>query len=697
MKDPHRSGPGTALLAAAVIWSGFLFFHYFSFPLALDLYFFRVFYQDALVFQADKFFGTWIWFLKNLLGVLLLGLVFSRMGTRITRWAGLGLASGLMGRLLEIALGALGLGLFWTALGFNGLWFEGPFKLILVALALWALIDMRGRIDEEALPTWWKAQSPGTKGWVAFGGLFGMLGLGMAAAPDVFYDGLVYHLSTLQAWLDRHGIVDLPANLYTYYPFGGETILFNGYLLGGSEGAKLLNAAGLVMTGMAAGAWVAEVSGIRAGVMTWAMVMSIPVLNASVWTTQVDALLALFCLLFLFSLERGLEGKGKGWALAAGIFAGAALSVKYTAGIGLLLAVVIFWIGKPRKRLDRGWARMAAFAVVVAAILAGPWFLRNLVFQADPLYPYPFLGKGGLSGGNFAGLMDDHQATWIRHPAFLDWLEQAVTQDLDKTIAPLLFGLLPLIFFWERWPARARVLGILGCLWLVAGLVLSHQIRLLVPIFPVLLTAVGMGLGSLSTPGWRRWAAGIVLIFGLLSFLSMGRTALRFYQIDKVWMGLWNQREYLTQNLQSSSYFPLAQAAAQVIPPDKRLLIVGDARSLYYSNPVVANSAFDAQLLFGIARTEKDADGIRKRLRENGIDHIVVSGTEGLRITHQNSFMELDPESSQRLGAFLDKWTSLLFRDGDSGIYRLEAVPNGAGKKTQDLFEMFQHTFYAPI
>jgi hypothetical protein len=27
----------------------------------------------------------------------------------------------------------------------------------------------------------------------------------------------------------------------------------------------------------------------------------------------------------------------------------------------------------------------------------------------------------------------------------------------------------------------------------------------------------------------------------------------------------------------------------------------------------------------------------------------------------------------------------------------LEAVPNGAGKKTQDLFEMFQHTFYAPI
>lgn len=693
MKDPHRSGPDPILLAGAVAWACLLFFHYFSFPLALDPYFFRVFYQDALVFQADKFFGNWIWFLKNLLGVALVGLVFLQLGARIARWIGLPAERGLMPLQWKMGLGALGLGLFWTALGFNGLWFQGSFKLLLAALALWALIDMRGKFDEEALPTWWKAQALGTKGWVAFGGVFGALGLAMAAAPDVFYDGLVYHLSTLQAWLDRHGIVDLPHNLYTYYPFGGETILFNGYLLGGSEGAKLLNAAGLVMTGMAAGAWAAEVAGIRAGVLTWAMVMSVPVLNASVWTTQVDVLFSFFFLLFLYAMWHAAAGKAPGWAVAAGIFAGATLGVKYTAGIGLILAVAVFGTGKGPKSLGRGWIRIA----MAAAVLGGCWYLKNLVFQADPLYPYPFLGKGGLAGGNFAGLMDDHQASWIRHPSFPDWLHQVVTQDLDKTIAPLLFGLLPSLFFWGRWPAPARVLGVLGWLWLAAGLALSHQIRLVAPIFPVLLAAAGMGLGALPTPGWRRWAGGVVLVFGFLSLLSMGRTALRFYQIDKVWMGLWDQREYLTNNLQSSSYFPLAQAAARIIPPDKRLLVVGDARSLYYSSSVVANSVFDAQLLFEISRTEKDADGIRKRLLEHGIDYIAVSGIEGLRITHQNSFMQLAPESAQRLAEFLVKWTSLPLRDGNSGVYRLETVPNGAGKKIPDLFELYRHTAYAPI
>ncbi|HVZ79255.1 MAG TPA: glycosyltransferase family 39 protein [bacterium] len=662
MKAP--SNAGKVFWAAASVWSALVFVHYFPLPGALDLSFLGSLPRDLSSFQAEKFFGTWILFLKNLLGVFLIGLVFYASGARLLAW--MGLDPGPFRGPLALGLGALGLGIAWTALGLNGLWYPGLLKLVLVGLSLGALVELRAERF-----TWadaWGEQERGTKGFLLLGGLFGVLSLMMGSAPDVFYDGLVYHLSTLQAWLDRHTLVDLPTNLYTYYPFGGEMVLLNGFLFGGSEGAKLLNVGGLVLTAWVAGLWAAEEAGAWAGAATWAMVMTVPLFNATVWTSQVDVLLAFFLFLFLLSLGRSTQKRGAGWALCAGCFAGAALSVKFTAGLGILLALGGSWA------LRRGQGRRWILIGSVAFLLLAPWLMRNLALRADPLYPYPFLGWGGsLPPASLASLLSDHEASWIGHPSFTAWLQRVLTRDLDRTTAPLVLGLLPLLFFWRGLPGPAKFLGALGGVWLLAGFGLSHQPRLVIPAFGVLLIAAGMGLGQVRTPGWRRWAVCVLGVFGVLSFLSLGRLAFHYYRIDRVWSGAESQRDYLAQSPQTDSYFSLAQAAARVLPAGGRSLVVGDARGLYYPGEVVTNSFFDPQvpeLLSGL-----DPDGMRRTLREMGIDALVVSGTEGTRLFGDRFPYSATGEPFGNWAAFKDRWLQPLYVDGKSAVFLLRDRP----------------------
>jgi hypothetical protein len=504
---------------------------------------------------------------------------------------------------------------------------------------------------------------------MVFGGFFGLTALAMGAAPDVFYDGLVYHLFTLQTWLDHHGICDIPTNLYTYYPFGGETFLFNGYLFGGSEAAKLLEGSGFILLGMTAGFWAAEEAGVWAGAATWVMVMAFPLFHDSVWTSRVDVLLALLALLFLYSLWRASQGRDPRWFLAAGIFAGAALSVKYTAGIGLLLSLAVVFALGPEKRWGRGWIGMG----LIAALLGAPWAIKNLVFRGDPLYPYPFLGWGGMPAENLTSLMYDHQASWMDHPSLWEWFSRVATQDLDKTTAPLVLGLLPLLFFWKRIPSAARVLWVLGGLWLVVGFAISHQPRLSIPAFLVLLTAAGMSLGSLSDLGWKRWASFLVLVFGFLSLLSLGRTAFRYYRIDQVWMGVEGQEDYLLHSPQTSAYFPLSKAVKGTLPGDKRLLILGDARALYYPNPVVANTVYDPQLAASLA--ERTPDEIHRSLREMGVDALVVSGVEGTRVFGGKFPYAVSEDVLGNWGVFRTRWLQTIYSDGKSGVFLLRESP----------------------
>jgi hypothetical protein len=219
---------------------------------------------------------------------------------------------------------------------------------------------------------------------------------------------------------------------------------------------------------------------------------------------------------------------------------------------------------------------------------------------------------------------------------------------------------------------------LLSALLLLSGFLISYQLRLMIPAFVVCFMAAALVLNDIEWKGAAPLWAGVVGLFGVVSLLSLGRLSVDYYQTHKMAGGSETREEYLAQSNQTSTYYNLVQAADKLLPPDARILIVGDARSFYYTRPFLANSVFDDQVLPHLVLQEKeDPDRIRKRLREMGVDAIVVNGSEGRRLAKQ--YYSYQSETWALLDDLVERWTDPIWinHEGLNGIYGLRTTPAG--------------------
>jgi hypothetical protein len=669
-----------------------VFYHYFSLGSVLDFSFIQTVISGSSQGQLQRLAGNWLYFFKTFLTALGMGFLLWRLGRRGVGWVGLKITPDLPRFCMEMAFGTLLLNALWLGLGLNGLWWPALLWFLALGLLVWAISDFfRGFLRIQKFP---RFHLPG-KLYGVLGGLgiaCFLLALFQGALPDVYFDALVYHLSTLEFWKDHHGIADFYANLYSYYPFGGELYFFNGYFFGGSEAAKLLNTFAAGLCGLAAAGWVAEETNLECGWITGSMILTLPLVSATVWTTQNDVLLAFFLILFFYALTRWAREKpSQAWAAAAGLLGGAALTVKYTAilGIGLgILTSLFFFDGLFERKRWVGWLVILS----LTALSLFPWLAKNSAYAGNFFYPYfsPLFGGRSFPAENMRALMGDHEAVLNGDFSLGTWILQVLSKDLDKSVAPLLFGFIPFLFLRGDRKPITRFLLVLSALWLLLGFLASHQPRLMIPVFVTVLTALGLVLGELKNKRAVSIGAWAALIFGLASLLSLGRLSVNYYHSDKVWLGEETRLEYLNQAPQTTSYFGFAQLAGKLLPPDARLLVVGDARGLYYPGPFLTNSVFDEPVLPKLAREEKDGDGVAKRLHEMGIDALVVSGEEGRRLYGPGSWFTLHPREAENLDLFIQRWTDPLVLKGGSGIYLLRSQPALGRAPVPDLLGFFR-------
>lgn len=665
-----------------LVWTGLVFTHYFSLKTAFDLSFLSTAFSTLSQADPHKLADNWLSFFKNLSCAMAILFVLWRLGRKTLLWIGLQEKNTVLRFCLEMAMGIIATNTLWLGLGLNQLWFEPLQWGLGLALMGWALWDFsRGFLKIQMFP-----RLPQLGKFFLFLGLLGGLSFALdilqGMTPDVYFDALVYHLAALQFWQFHHGITDFYTNLYSYFPFGGELYFANGFFFAGSEAAKMLNVFSAGLCGLAVAGWVAEEAGWDKGLLAWAMVLTLPLVSATVWTTQNDVLLAFFFILFIYTLLRWVSGAGvNAWALAAGLFGGAALAVKYTAAVsvamGLVMAVVLYKKEALDIRKGKGWAWM----FFLMAFSIAPWLLKNLCFTGNGFYPYlsSVFGGRALPTENMAALLNDNEAVFNSSVSLWGWIERMLTSDLNKTIAPLLFCFIPFLFLPGKWRPLTRYFLLLGTLLLLAGFLVSHQLRLMIPAFVVCCAAMALvledvqGKGAVNAWGW------IVALFSLLSLFSLGRLSADYYQTPRMALGAQTREEYLGQATQTSSYYGLTRAVGALLPPDTCVLVAGDARGLYYPRPFYSNSVFDDQVLTRLIREEKDGDGIHKKLREMGIDAIAFSGEEALRLSRQYPFDF--PNHPGAWDDFIQRWIDPLYTDGPQGLYLIRKIPAGPRRR----------------
>ncbi|HEY5037597.1 MAG TPA: hypothetical protein VIJ93_00835, partial [bacterium] len=386
------------LLGFILFWIGLVFFHFFTLKSFFDFSFLSQVFLGLHSVDANKILANWAYFFKTLFCAFAVCFTLWRWGKKLFNGLNFHEENRSLRFCQETALGILFFNGLWLSLGLNGLWFE----VLVLPLALsffgWALWDFkRGFLNFQKFPTF---EGPGG-GWrrvLAFGVIF-FLGLSLIQvfSPEVYYDALVYHLPTLCFWQDHHGINNFYTNLYSYFPFGAELYFLNGFFFKGGEAAKALNSFAAILCAMAAAGWVAEEAGVLYGWMVWGMVLCFPLISTTVWAAQNDVFFAFFLILFFHALSRWGQGTGSlKEGLQVGLWGGAALTVKYTAGLEVamgLLALVLIHPKVFNRKYEVGWIAVLGTMVISVA----PWLLKNWVYTGNAYYPYFSSWFGGLA------------------------------------------------------------------------------------------------------------------------------------------------------------------------------------------------------------------------------------------------------------------------------------------------------------
>lgn len=573
----------------------------------------------------------------DVLVVLLLFACAAAVGRRLMRR--LRLASPLEEIVLHTGVG-LGLVSFVVLdLGLLG-WVSGP--ILWLGLVL-GLVLLRGQVVETARAIR-ELRVPCESRFERGLALFVLFGLGvsglLALTPPIGWDAIQYHLVGPQLALAQGRITAPPDNLSLSNPALVEMLFLVAMALKSDISAQVVHWTYLLLLLGAVMALALRYYTPRHGWLGAALLVAVPSLLAvSTWAYN-DTALAYYATaaLFLVLMYRQDPGRAETALVWAGAFAGMTMGAKYTAAfVVVALASLLF---RARRESLRG---LVVFGLV-CALVASPWYLRNIFFTGNPIYPFVWGGPywdeyratmyaragTGLLGEPLQLLLAPWEATVLGREDIVQF---------QATIGPLFLALVPLWLVTLHLPSQepAPRTQANRALWIFAGVLylawaiglaqskLLSQTRLLFPAFPAfaLLAAEAYGrLGALWSPrlSVQRFACLVVgLVLGL-NALSNLLGMIGDHPLDYI-VGFESRRDYLARHL--GSYYTTAEAINAKLPQNAQILFLWETRSYYVQRAVHADAILDT---FGDLRYRYgDVEGMVRALRAAGYTHILLN------------------------------------------------------------------------
>lgn len=590
------------------------------------------------------------------------------LGIKATTVIGVANIDPLADLLFAFATGATILALLLLGLGMAG---AIQHTTVLAVAALLAIIAVWQRKGVAALLDRAARQVVQDTTWpwltITFVVLLGMLLLSIAPPTD--WDSLMYHLHIPAEFLEA-GRVFLPEDNLHVTRVGLAHMLYLPLLAAGSVTAPaIFSVLTVALLGLAVLSFgsrhLSRLSGAVGMAALWG---TAPIVFVAV-TARTDVTGALFVFLAAYALvELVLSGYQRRLALLAGVMIGAAIGVEFTGipfVVGLGLAMLIN-LAQDRSAF-RTAARATGWMILGAGLIAAPWLIKNVVLVGAPLYP------------NFTPqLMEPWLADLMGRAAIVDPI---VTFDgttegfriLDAFFAPgrlsieaegSSYYLSPLLL---ATPFLVLALRNRAMLWLVVpaffyvGVVLSRgdgaNLRYMIPAAPSLTLGIAHLLVTLSNRMREDSARrGLSVVLVLASLVPMGRVLFRRVVATDAAVhvaGLMSRSTYLSGYYDPSValLMPVIDWANTNVPPDSSMVMLYDARGLYFARPVLQDNLIkNWQLL-------RRTPAFGNCLRDTNISHVMLgygvlnyylargADPEGLLLPELTNFQErcLDP------------------------------------------------------
>jgi len=599
---------------------------------------------------------------------------------------------------------AMGLGLGVLDLLMLGLFALGlarPPVAWTLAAVLAALIATRiaawRREAAEAGAIW---KETATRFWVRAGGAAALLGLGVALlaalAPAEFYDALIYHLAVPARFIADGGLVPIEGNFYASFPSNQSMLYALGMLLAGDAVragslAQVLHwGCGVAALAATYGAGARHV-GAKTGWLAALLLATAPgILLTSTWAiadlgVMLDGSLVLACLL---EASDAAPAARRRYTLLAGIFAGLALGVKYTAALsvlapGLALTLFMAWRGRRDGGARGRLADAAIFALAAAAIFA-PWAVRNAVLAGNPVAPY----LGGLFGAETSARTIGEELS-RRIPAGTGATEALLFHlgafwraGVSRLGAGGYLGvtfalLIPFVLFRRRHPSAIPALAVYAGAGLAAWSAGVEVSRYLFPVLPAaaLLAAHGALCLVRAAPATYEGLACVLawlIGHGLYLFAVLTLTSNPFGAV----LGIEPVDEYLSRRVE---YYSAAEFINAGLPEGARVLFVGEGRGYYVERAYEASTPLDRILIEKLAsRAVRERRSLAEVLRNAGFTHLLRNRREMDRaaaMAGRASFLaDADPEVRAAVDALFDgDALKVVHRSGGVEVFEIAA------------------------
>ena len=565
--------------------------------------------------------------------VLLAGLLWLAAGTGqvLLRWIGLKPESRLERLLLATALGLGCVGYAVLGLGLAGLAVLARHDLILLLREAPALLRAVLAARQQL-----RAREPGLARALPILELFGVVLLITALAPPTANDVLAYHMQAPKHFLQLGRIAPVwdigDANM----PFTIDMLYLLGLAFGSDELAGVLHLSMVALVCAAIYAFGRRYLSERAGWIAAIAFVSTGIVQVFGTVPNVEYGLTLFDFLAVYAFFRWRESQDRRWLALSGGLVGFALGTKYFALFtAATLGLWMLWLGfRSRSRL--GWSGAAVLVLTFAlpaGLIALPWYLKNLLWFGNPVWPY------------LAPDPDDFNlllTATMKYPGGLwgstmlpVWLFTQGSREYPMIRPPLELLVLPLYLLLPKRRIVTTLL-VLGAIQFTFWSTGAHVLRYLTQGLPALCLVAAYVLDRLmSSPRFRglgRTAVpGLVIVALLFPAIIATVLVIAVGQVHQL-VGLESRQAYLERSVDNHGIV----ARLNERPEDVRgVLMIGDRRGFYLDVPHWTDVSLKAFQAIALA---PDASAARAYLAQRDMSHVLVNRTDLLW------FVPYDPE-----------------------------------------------------
>jgi len=541
---------------------------------------------------------------------------------------------------LGIGLGVLAYGVL--ALGLAGL-------LSPTAVFLWFAIA--GLLAWRETVTWSKSWGDP---WLPFRSIHPTLKTGLAIAIAIFgmslvqaltpvwdYDGLMYHLEAPDLFLRAGNLMLLPDLWQANGPLLTEMLYLIGLAAESAVFSKVIHLSLAAILLLSTFAVARRHLGDRAGWLAGGILLGVPIFPVWGSLAYADMGWAIFEFLAIAAFLEWRRSPDRRWIVLSGALAGFAMGSKYT-GLTLFPILLLAFLverssGTSSTRLRNGVTFSGA-----ALIVAAPWYLKNLIWAGNPVYPF-IVGGPDWPAERLAILMaylrsfgaGKSLVDTLLLPVHLFTERAAFGTFMSRIDIPNPLFLLALGFPFLKRSHPLRPLGWMVLLRFLLWAAGTQQTRFLLPLYPVLsLMAASVLEELLVRAGPVKKRARIIvpgIVAGLVA-VALAYQVIYFVSIRPISVVL--GRESIDSFLERSvDDYPAVRHIRSSLKATDRVYMAWDGQGFYCDDTCLPDA--EQSQWVQLANAHQTTDEITSALRDIGVTYVLVD-LEGMSFLLQH-------------------------------------------------------------